>query len=114
MSAEECAAYMAPFPDNGHRASTRAFPQLVPEFESSDGAAISRAAREFWRNDWCGQSLMAIGCQDPVLGEATMRELRANIQGCPEPMLIAEGGHFVQEHGEMIASAADPVFGRAL
>jgi tRNA(adenine34) deaminase len=103
MSAEECAAFMAPFPDSGHRASTRAFPPMVPEFEGSDGAAISRAAREFWRKNWKGQSFMAIGCQDPVLGEATMRELRANIQGCPEPMLLPEGGHFVQEHGGKIA-----------
>jgi tRNA(adenine34) deaminase len=106
MSSEECAAYMAPFPDAGHRAATRAFPPMVPEFESSDGAAISRAAREFWRNDWKGQTLMAIGLQDPVLGEATMRQLRADIAGCPEPMLIAEGGHFVQEHGETIARRA--------
>ena len=110
MSPAECAAYMAPFPDAGHRAATRAFPPMVPEHESSDGAAISRAAREFWRNDWRGQSFMAIGCQDPVLGEPTMRELRANIQGCPEPMLIAQGGHFVQEHGEQIARRAVEVF----
>jgi tRNA(adenine34) deaminase len=106
MSREECAAYMAPFPDAGHRAATRAFPPMVPEFEESDGAAISRAAREFWRRDWQGQTLMAIGAQDPVLGESTMRELRANIKGCPEPMLIAQGGHFVQEHGEQIAQEA--------
>jgi tRNA(adenine34) deaminase len=103
MSGEECAAYMAPFPDAGHRAATRAFPQMVPEFDGSDGAAISRAAREFWRNDWQGQTLMAIGMKDPVLGEATMRALQANIAGCPEPMLIAQGGHFVQEHGDEIA-----------
>jgi tRNA(adenine34) deaminase len=106
MSEAECAAYMAPFPDAGHRAATRAFPPMVPEFESSDGAAISQQAREFWRNDWQGQSLMAIGMQDPVLGESTMRELRSNIKNCPEPMLIAEGGHFVQEQGEAIARRA--------
>jgi tRNA(adenine34) deaminase len=106
MSREECAAYMAPFPDAGHRAATRAFPQMVPEFEGSEGAEISRQAREFWRNDWQGQTLMAIGVQDPVLGEATMRALQANIANCPEPMLIAEGGHFVQEHGNEIARRA--------
>jgi tRNA(adenine34) deaminase len=106
MTPEECAAYMAPFPAAGHRAATRAFPQMVPEFESSEGAAISRQAREFWRNNWQGKSLMAIGVQDPVLGEATMRQLKANIANCPEPMLIAKGGHFVQEHGEAIAQAA--------
>jgi tRNA(adenine34) deaminase len=106
MSSEECAAYMAPFPDAGHRAATRAFPPMVPEFESSDGAATSRAAREFWRKEWKGQTLMAVGIQDPVLGEATMRALQANIAGCPEPMLIAEGSHFVQEYGMQIAQEA--------
>jgi tRNA(adenine34) deaminase len=103
MTDIECAAYMAPFPDAGHRAATRAFPPMVPEHESSEGAAISRAAREFWRNDWNGQSLMAIGLQDPVLGEAAMQELRSHIKECPEPMLLPQAGHFVQEHGEEIA-----------
>ncbi len=111
MSEAECAAYMAPFPDVGHRAATRAFPPMVPEFESSDGAAISAQAREFWRNDCDGKCLMAIGMQDPVLGEATMRELQSNIKNCPEPMLIAEGGHFVQEHGEAISRKAVELFG---
>ena len=106
MSPAECAAYMAPFPDAGHRAATRAFPAMVAEFENSDGAVISRAARDFWRNDWHGKSLMAIGARDPVLGESTMRELRSTIKNCPEPMLVSEGGHFVQEHGQQIAHEA--------
>ena len=110
MSEAECAAYMAPYPDSGHRAATRAFPPMVPEFENSDGAAISRSARDFWRNEWKGQSFMAIGCQDPVLGEATMQELRANIRGCPVPMLLPLAGHFVQEHGEAIAQRAVELF----
>ncbi len=103
MSQAECAAYMAPFPDSGHRASTRAFPPMVPEFENSDGAAISRAAREFWQKKWRGKTLMAVGTQDPVLGQDTMRQLENQIAGCPEPMLLPEGGHFVQEHGEPVA-----------
>jgi tRNA(adenine34) deaminase len=106
ISEAECAAYMAPFPDAGHRAATRAFPPMVPEFESSDGAAISAQARQFWKNDWRGKSLMAIGVQDPVLGEATMRELRSHIKNCPEPMLLPQAGHFVQEHGQAIAQRA--------
>jgi tRNA(adenine34) deaminase len=110
MSAAECAAYMAPFPDAGHRAVTRAFPPMVPEFEDSEGAAISRQAREFWRNQWQGTTLMAIGQQDPVLGEATMRALARNIRGCGEPMLLAQAGHFVQEHGEQIAQRAVQMF----
>jgi hypothetical protein len=52
------------------------------------------------------RSFMAIGMQDPVLGPPVMRELRTHIRGCPEPLEIAEGGHFVQEHGEVIAQRA--------
>lgn len=110
MPQAECAAYMAPFPDTGHRAATRAFPLIVPEFEASDGAAISHAAMDFWRNDWTGQTLMAIGIQDPVLGEAPMRSLQKLIKNCPEPMLLPDAGHFVQEQGEPIAQRAVQMF----
>ncbi len=106
MRPEECAAYNAPFPDRGHRAALRAFPAMVPERADDDGAAVSRAARDFWRNDWTGQTLMAIGTQDPVLGEPVMRQLQALVRGCPEPVLLPEAGHFVQEHGEQVARAA--------
>ena len=106
MIAEECAAYMAPFPDGGHRAATRAFPALVPEFEDSEGAAVSRESRKFWSDQWAGKTLMAIGTQDPVLGLPVMQQLQKIIHSCPEPMLLPQGGHFVQEHGETIAQAA--------
>jgi tRNA(adenine34) deaminase len=106
MTQAECAAYMAPYPDSGHRAATRAFPPMVPEFEDSDGAAISRSAMDFWQNQWIGQSLMAIGLQDPVLGEQPMRSLHKIIRNCPEPMLLPQAGHFVQEHGQVIAQRA--------
>jgi tRNA(adenine34) deaminase len=106
MTPQETAAYNAPFPDKGFRAALRAFPPMVPEFTDSPGAAISRQARDFWRNDWKGQSLMAIGQQDPVLGESVMRQLQSLIKGCPEPMLLSDAGHFVQEQGRAIAEAA--------
>jgi tRNA(adenine34) deaminase len=106
MGEAECAAYDAPFPDRGHRAALRAFPPMVPEFADSDGAAVSREARRFWQEQWRGRSFMAIGLQDPVLGEPVMRALREQIRGCPPPMLLPEAGHFVQEHGEAIARAA--------
>jgi len=106
MSEAECAAYCAPFPDAGHRAATRVFPALVPEQLDDAGAAVSREARAFWQHQWQGQSLMAIGQQDPVLGEPVMRVLAAQIRGCPEPLLLANAGHFVQEHGAPIARAA--------
>ncbi len=111
MEPDECAAYNAPFPDKGHRAALRAFPPMVPEFEDSDGAAVSRQARDFWSHEWTGQTLMAIGAQDPVLGLPVMRALQGIIRGCGEPMVIKDGGHFVQEHGEQIARRAVSFFG---
>jgi tRNA(adenine34) deaminase len=111
LSAAECAAYMAPFPDAGHRAATRAFPALVPEQPDDDGAATSRAARTFWRTQWSGRALMAIGTQDPVLGEPVMRALHADIRGCPAPWLLPQAGHFVPEHGQAVAQRALAHFG---
>lgn len=106
LSPQECAAYAAPFPDRGHRAAPRAFPALVPDEPQDDGAPVSRLARDFWRTQWSGQSLMAIGMQDPVLGVSTMTALRQLIRGCPPPLLIEHAGHFVQEHGAAIAHRA--------
>src|SRR5262249_30904404 len=67
MSAQ-AAAYDAPYPDVRYKGGVRRFPNLVPEFVDSKGAAVGRAAREFWRNEWRGPSVMAIGMTDPVLG----------------------------------------------
>lgn len=106
LSTEECAAYNAPFPDRGHRAGLRAFPAMVPDAPQADGAAVSREARDFLSQRWQGQTMMAVGVQDPVLGLPVMNALRRSIRGCPEPMLVEQGGHFVQEHGEAIARAA--------
>ncbi|MEO7393244.1 MAG: tRNA adenosine(34) deaminase TadA [Ramlibacter sp.] len=106
MSPEECAAYNAPFPDRGHRAALRAFPPMVPDGPTADGAATSREARAFWVSEWAGRSMMAVGVQDPVLGVPVMQSLSHLIRGCPEPMLLEQAGHFVQEHGEPIAQAA--------
>ena len=106
MSPEEGAAYNAPFPDSGHRAGTRAFPSMVPEFGHSEGVAVSREAKRFWQSHWTGQTLMAIGSQDPVLGVPVMRELQGFINGCGEPLVLEGAGHFVQEQGEQIANHA--------
>lgn len=106
MSQAEWQAYNAPFPGRGHRAALRAFPPMVPEFADSPGAAVSRRAQAFWKQDWAGQTLMAIGQQDPVLGEPVMRALQSQIRGCSEVMLLPQAGHFVQEHGESIAQRA--------
>jgi haloalkane dehalogenase len=102
----EAAAYDAPFPDIRFKAGPRRFPQLVPVTPDMDGAQHGRAGRAFFREQWRGETFMAIGGADPVLGPPVMADLRADIRGCPEPMMIPEAGHFVQEWGEPIAHAA--------
>ena len=102
----EAAGYDAPFPDARYKAALRAFPNLVPEGVDAPGAALSRRAEAFLRDQWTGQSFMAIGMQDPVLGGEPMQQLRRQIRGCGEPMEVAEGGHFLQEWGAPIARAA--------
>jgi pimeloyl-ACP methyl ester carboxylesterase len=105
LSPAEAAAYDAPFPDIRYKRGVRRFPNLVPEFVDSEGAAVGRAAREFWRNEWRGRSVMVIGMTDPVLGPPVMRALHRDIRGCPEPIEFADAGHFVQEWGEVVAPA---------
>src|SRR5581483_3413668 len=83
LSARECAAYDAPFPDTRYKAGARRFPQLVPDHPSAAGAELSRRARHFLQRDWRGDSFMAIGMRDPVLGAPVMRALHTSIRGCP-------------------------------
>jgi pimeloyl-ACP methyl ester carboxylesterase len=113
MTAAEAAAYDAPFPDIRYKAGVRAFPNLVPDREDAPGAELSRRAARYWKEQWAGDSFMAIGMTDPVLGPAAMHSLRKLIRGCPEPLEVADGGHFVQERGDLIAEAALLHFGLA-
>ncbi|MEL6955650.1 MAG: haloalkane dehalogenase [Pseudomonadota bacterium] len=107
----EAAAYGAPFPDQSYKAGVRRFPELVMVSPEMEGVEISKRARDWWANDWSGKSFMAVGMQDPVLGPGQMEHLRTTIKGCPPPMEIADGGHFVQEWGEEIARAALTAWG---
>jgi tRNA(adenine34) deaminase len=79
---------------------------MVPEFADSDGAATSREARAFWGERWQGRTLMAVGALDPVMGLPLMQRMQKLIRNCPEPMVLEQAGHFVQEHGEPAARAA--------
>lgn len=106
MTAAEAAAYDAPFPSMRHKAGVRAFPNLVPDADDAAGAATSHEAAAFWRERWAGESFMAIGMADPVLGAPAMRALHQQIRNCPPPLEIAEAGHFVQEWGDGVARAA--------
>ncbi len=111
LSDAEAAAYDAPFPDARYKAGVRRFPQLVMTDPSMEGVAESKAARDFWAKEWTGKSFMAYGAADPVFTPAFMEAFRANIKGCPPAMVVAEGGHFIQEWGAPIARAALESFG---
>lgn len=111
LTPEECAAYGAPFPDQRFKGGVRRFPNLVPDAPDAPGAAISRRAREFWRDGWDGESFMIVGMADPVLGPDVMKMMRRLIRGCPEPFEIAEAGHFVPEYGDVIAPRVLAAFG---
>jgi pimeloyl-ACP methyl ester carboxylesterase len=76
-----------------------------------DGVEQSLRAAQFFRERWSGQSFMAIGMQDPVLGPPVMQALATVIRGCPKPLELPQAGHFVQEHGEEVARAALASFG---
>jgi pimeloyl-ACP methyl ester carboxylesterase len=104
LSEAEAAAYDAPFPDVRYKAGVRRFPPMVPEKPDDPGAAVSRRARDFLQTGWKGESFMAIGAKDPVLGVPVMRQLRGWIRGCGEPLVIDNGGHFLQEWGDEVAT----------
>jgi haloalkane dehalogenase len=111
LSEAEAAAYGAPFPNIEYKAGIRRFPELVPTSTDFPGAHHGRAGRDWFRDHWSGESFMAIGGADPVITPDAMQALRTNIKGCPEPLIIAEAGHFVQEWGDQVAVAALKSFG---
>lgn len=104
LAPAEAAAYDAPFPDARSKAGVRRFPPMVPEHYDDPGAAISRKARDFLKTAWQGDSFMAVGAKDPVLGPPVMAGLRKNIRNCAEPLVVGDGGHFLQEWGEEVAA----------
>ncbi len=114
LSAAEIAGYDAPFPDHRYKAGVRRFPQLVPiasENADADVMEIGERARAWWSQSFSGESFMAVGMQDPVLGPSVMTDMRRRIRGCPPPFEVAEAGHFVQDWGEPVAVAALKSFG---
>lgn len=106
LSEAEAGAYGAPFPDMSYKAGVRRFPDIVMVSPDMEGVETSQRAAEWWSNEWRGESFMAIGMADPVLGGPVMDQLAKTIRGCPEPMRLEEAGHFVQEWGEPVARAA--------
>lgn len=106
LTEAEAAAYDAPYPDSQYRAGVRRFPEIVPVTPDMDGVDLGLRALEWWRHEWQGHTFMAIGAQDPVLGLEVMTGLKNIIRHCPEPLVLEDAGHFVQESGDQVAAAA--------
>ncbi|NOD88837.1 MULTISPECIES: haloalkane dehalogenase [unclassified Ruegeria] len=112
ISVAGAAAYAAPFPDATYKAGVRQFPHLIARTMDAPGVDTSQKAAQFWSSEWDGESFMAIGMKDEMLGPYVMNHLRTFIKGCPDPLEIPEGGHFVQEAaGLLIAERALTHFG---
>lgn len=112
LSDGEAAAYDAPWPDQSFKAGVRQFPKLVMTEPDMEGVQTSLRAAAFWKDHWQGQSFMAIGVNDPVLGVDIMMRMHGLIRNCPEPLMVNDGGHFVQEWGAKVARAALAEFSR--
>lgn len=110
LTEAEAAAYAAPFPDARFKAGVRRFPELAMTAPGMVGIEDTIRARRFWSKDWTGQTFMAVGMRDPVFGPSVMAELQTDIRGCPPPLEVVDGGHFVQEKGDEIASFALAAF----
>jgi pimeloyl-ACP methyl ester carboxylesterase len=109
---EEAAAYEAPFPDASFKAGVKKFPKLVAQEPHLEGVDTSLRAAEFWSKEWSGETFMAVGMKDPMLGPSVMAYMRSLIKGCQQTLEISNGGHFVQEAGgELIAKEALKYFG---
>ena len=106
LSDAEIAAYDAPWPDTTYKAGVRRFPPMVMTDPGMEGVETSKRALKFWREDWTGESFMAIGMQDPVIGPDLMGWMHGNIKNCPPPLEVHDAGHFVQEWGQEVARAA--------
>ncbi len=95
--------YRAPFTDERSKAGPRAFPRIVPTELDSPGAEISRRARDWWQSEWSGQTLVACGVRDQILGVPIMEMMASVIKGAPPVLELPDAGHFVQEQGEIVA-----------
>lgn len=111
ISDSEALAYEAPFPDKTYKAGVRRFPSLVASRPDFPGVETSLEAIPFWSEQWEGETFMAIGMRDKMLGPDVMYHMKELINGCPEPLEIPEADHFVQEHGELVAKRALEHFG---
>jgi haloalkane dehalogenase len=104
LTAEEVAAYDAPFPDESYKSGARAFPLLVPSRPDDPAAPANRAA---WQalEKWTKPFLTAFSDSDPITagGDRVMQSRIPGTKGQPHTT-IKDAAHFLQEDkGEELA-----------
>jgi len=97
LSAEEIAAYDAPFPDDGYKAGARIFPSLVPTSPDDPAAPANRAAWEVFEK-WEKPLICCFSDSDPVTagGDAPFRARVPGTRGQPH-VTVENAKHFFQE-----------------
>ena len=114
LSAQEAAAYDAPFPSREYKAGVRRFPQLVMTDPSMEGVEVSKQSMNLYRTSDLFEAedniFMACGQKDPVLGPPVMQGLAQMWKNGCYYAEIEEGGHFLQEWGDKVARLAIQVF----
>lgn len=105
LSAEELAAYSAPYPSDEYIAGARVFPALVPTSTNDPETENNRNA---WKvlMQWNKPLLTLFSDNDPITkgGERVFQKLVPGAKGQPH-QIIKGGGHFLQEDkGEEIAN----------
>ncbi|MFP6664575.1 MAG: haloalkane dehalogenase [Deltaproteobacteria bacterium] len=105
LSAEEIAAYDAPFPDASYKMGARAMPTHVPTLADDPSVAANLRAWEVLRK-WEKPFVCAFSDNDPVSGGGEKRFI-AKVPGAQNRthITINGGGHFLQEaKGEELAA----------
>ncbi len=97
LSADEIAAYDAPFPDDSYKAGARIFPSLVPTAPDDPAATANKAAWEVFRT-WDKPFICCFSDSDPVTagGEKPFLNLVPGAQG-QSHVTIENAQHFFQE-----------------
>jgi haloalkane dehalogenase len=109
LTAEELAAYGAPFPSKDYQAGALAFPRLVPIRASDPGVYENRIAIEKLRTLDL-PVLLPWGTGDAITASGE-RYLRGIFRNVAPPLPIENAGHFIQEDaGETVAVRVGQAF----
>jgi haloalkane dehalogenase len=97
LSADEIAAYDAPFPEEKYKAGARIFPKLVPSTPDDPASADNRKVWQTFMT-WQKPFLTCFSDSDPITkgADAVFQKLIPGTEE-QEHTTITAGGHFVQE-----------------